>query len=45
MYFLTVAKHSNDPMNNPPTVKVKFLALLCNKKSIIICMCKGAVYH
>jgi len=43
--LITMAKHSMDETNIPPTIIVKSLAPLNNKKSIILWICKGATYH
>lgn len=45
LYLITVAKHSMDETNTPPTIIVKSLVPFSNKKSIIFWICKGATYH
>lgn len=43
--FFTVVAPSIDPTNNPAISILNALLLLCNRNSIIFCICKGATYH
>lgn len=41
----TVAKHSKDAINNPPTFKPNILLPLCNKSTTSLCTEREVKYH
>jgi len=43
--FCTVAKHSKDATNNPPTLRPKLLLPLWSRNIISLCIDKGVIYH
>jgi len=45
LHNFTEARHSIDPVNNPPYFKAKILFPRCNKNNINFCTFKDAVYH